>query len=599
MQSFLHQFRFSPATICATLAIAVVSLILSSPLQADTRVRPRALKLSPDGSLVATANRIAGTVTVATVDPLQQVAEIEVGSEPMDVLWINDTELAVTVHRDRTVQLLSLNEGQLQRKRSVSVSACPVGMVFAPEAQELIVAVQHPDSVLAIDLTSGEIVRRYETGDYPRYLCLAPDESWFCVTSELPGALTTFDRESGEVLSRQIAHQTAFNLGQPTLLEDQFVVVPLTINRDFPVTEGNIARGWVVNNRLARFRVPHGPALEQRQMSLDMKGHGSADLTTTALSPSTNKLLVTASGVHELIMLDRNSLEWPTSEPHDFASHQLSDSDQTMKRIPLSGRPVDVDFLNDTTVLVANEMDDRLQKVDLQNGEILDELLLADSSHESQIAQGERIFYDGRRSRDGWMSCHTCHFDGHTSGQVFDTFNDATYDTKKLTLSLHDVANTEPWTWHGWQPDLTDSMTKSLRDTMHGSIVPTDDDARALAAYLGTLTLLSATPDVSEADLAAGRELFYGKAGCISCHEEPNYESSGRFSVSRLESHSIYQVLNPPPLRGVSSRRRFLHHGYAHSIDQVLRLYHRPADTTGADLTETERRQLITFLSAL
>jgi len=599
MRTFSFQLRLDRTAIIVALLVALTGLFLNSPLQADTRVRPRAVALSPDGNQVATANRVAGTVTVASVEPFQRVAELEVGSEPMDVLWINESALAVSVHRDRTVQLLAYNEGHLQRERTISVSACPVGMVLAPEAQELIVAVQHPDAVLAIDLKSGKITRRYETGSYPRYLCLSPDENWFCVTSELPGALTTYNRKSGEVLSRQIAHQTAFNLGQPTLLEDQFVVVPITINRDFPVTEGNIARGWVVNNRLARFRVPHGPALEQRQMSLDMKGHGSADLTSTGLSLDGEQLLVTASGVHELIVLNRNTLEWPTSEPHDFASHQLSESDETMQRIPISGRPIDLVFLDDTTVLVASEIDDRLQKVDLPSGQILAELLLADSTHESQIAQGERIFFDGRRSRDGWMSCHTCHFDGHTSGQVFDTFNDATYDTKKLTLSLHDVANTEPWTWHGWQPDLTDSMTKSLRDTMHGSTVPTDDDARALAAYLGTLTLLSATPDVDEADLKAGRELFYGKAGCISCHEEPNYESSGRFSVSRLESHSIYQVLNPPPLRGVSSRRRFLHHGYAHSIDQVLRLYHRPADTTGADLTETERRQLITFLSAL
>lgn len=572
---------------------------LTSAVTAEDRVRPRALAISPDQSCVVSANRIAGTLSCISLPDFQRLSEVEVGSEPLDVLWLSDSTVAVTVHREQCVKLFELDGSHLKSLRTIPFAGHPVSMVYAKKADELLVSLQHPDSVHCINPGTGKVLRKYPCGNLPRFLALSPDEAWFCLTCELPGSLYCFDRNTSQLLSRQEVHQTAFNLGQPELISPHEVVVPLTINRDFPITEGNITRGWAVNNRLAKFKVPSGNEIEQSQFGLDVRGHGVADLTLVRSNPSGSRLAVLASGAQEIILLKTNSLIWPASGVDDFAPHYLTETSDLLTRIKIPGRPIDLEFLDDETVLVANEMQDSLCQVDLKTGSVIKELKLSHSDHESEIARGERIFYDGLRSKDGWMSCHTCHYDGHTSGQMFDTLNDVTYDTKKLTLSLHDVAKTEPWTWHGWQPDLTESMSKSLRETMHDPHPASLDDSRALASYLETLKPITATKLSSLVDREAGRKLFYGKAGCISCHQEPDFSSGLRYAVGRVESHSIYQVFNPPALRGVSSRRRYLHHGRAHSLKQVLTLYHRPEETSGAELTEDEIKQLVNFLSGL
>src|SRR5262249_58990475 len=101
--------------------------------------------------------------------------------------------------------------------------------------------------------------------------------------------------------------------------------------------------------------------------------------------------------------------------------------------------------------------------------------------------EGGRFFSAARRSHNQWFSCHTCHVDGHTCGLNFDTLNDHTYGTPKLTPSLYYVTKTGPWTWHGWQKDLRAGIVKSYTETMFGPR-PTDAETDAVCAFLDTLT---------------------------------------------------------------------------------------------------------------
>ncbi len=591
------------------LVLILISCSFGPCVAESKRIRPRAISVSPDKQWVATANRIAGTVMLVSLQEQRVISEIDLGREPLDIAWLDKNRIAVSLHRDRSVSILSLVQGKLQLIRQVGLPAYPYGMVFAQKARRLLVTLHHPDEIIAIDTETWQSVKHYKAGAYPRFLLLSPDEKWFVATSELPGSIYCFNLKNGKLLSRQILHGKAFNLGKPAFLSPGKIVLPTTINRDFPVTAGNISRGWVVNNRVVTFNVPHGNSLEQRKMNLDIRGHGVADLTVAATNDTQDKLVVLASGAHEAIILKPAGISWPTSDPDDFAPNHLSEKPGLLQRIKLGGRPIDLEFLSDDRAVIANELDDSLQIVDLNNANLLATIPLQSrysnrkvSRHEFLIAKGERIFFDGKRSRDGWLSCHTCHFDGHTSGHLFDTLNDATYETKKLTLSLHNVSETEPWTWHGWQPDLTEAIAKSLRDTMHRRQPATREDILALTAYIETLRPISPFKEFPESQPAIvhqGYKLFQNKAGCSNCHQPPNFTAGQRYGVSRVESASIYQELNPPGLLGLSTRRHYLHHGRAHSLKQLLKLYHRPEDTSGETLTEKELNALMAFLSVL
>src|SRR5205823_9856301 len=127
----------------------------------------------------------------------------------------------------------------------------------------------------------------------------------------------------------------------------------------------------------------------------------------------------------------------------------------------------------------------------------------------SPARRGEALFLDARRSHHQWMSCATCHIDGHTNGQNFDTLNDDSYGNPKITPTLRGVTRTGPWTWHGWQTDLGAAVTKSYTETMFGP-KPMADEVRAVVAFLETLDH-PPRPAPSRERVAAvhrGRDLF-------------------------------------------------------------------------------------------
>src|SRR5205085_1272137 len=117
---------------------------------------------------------------------------------------------------------------------------------------------------------------------------------------------------------------------------------------------------------------------------------------------------------------------------------------------------------------VANHLLDAVQVVDARAGKLVRTIPLGGPAELSPERQGEALFYDARRSHNQWFSCHTCHTDGHTSLQKFDTLNDDSYGNPKLTPSLRNVTRTGPWTWHGWQKDLGAAVKKSMTETMFG-----------------------------------------------------------------------------------------------------------------------------------
>ena len=193
-----------------------------------------------------------------------------------------------------------------------------------------------------------------------------------------------------------------------------------------------------------------------------------------------------------------------------------------------------------------------------------------------------------------------CHPDGHTSGQLFDSVNDETFDTLKLIPTLRGVTETGPWTWHGWQRSLDDAMRKSLQDTLHSEQPIADEDVDALLAFLATRRHPVRSLDPSKATIREqGKMLFHGKAGCIQCHRSPFWTSDRVIDVGLGYSQQFFEGLNPPSLRGLRDRRRYLHDGRARSLQDLLLRHHRPESLGHESLNGQERSSLIQFLNSL
>ncbi len=378
---------------------------------------------------------------------------------------------------------------------------------------------------------------------------------------------------------------------------------PWVVYRRNPITASNIRLGWVLATRIGRVRLD-GPA-RREAISLDPQGRAIADPHGLALTSDQQRLVVSASGTHELLVYRAADLPFQDYGGTDHIPPELAADEDRFTRIELGGRPMGLRIAdNDRTVFVANYLDNSVQVVDLRESRLIQTISLGGANPPSLARRGEAIFFDARRSLDQWYSCHTCHYDGGTNSVVMDTFNDGTSFTFKTVLPLYDVDRTAPWTWHGWQTDLHDAMKRSITSTMLGA-EPSESDAEALIAYLKTLTpppnpFRNHDGALTEA-IERGRKIFHSeRAGCASCHNGAYFTDGEVHDVGLDSPRQRHQGFNTPSLLGVYRKVLFLHDGRAKSLDDLLAVPHSPKKVSGTDdFSESELRDLIAYLKSL
>jgi cytochrome c peroxidase len=252
-----------------------------------------------------------------------------------------------------------------------------------------------------------------------------------------------------------------------------------------------------------------------------------------------------------------------------------------------------------------------VQIVDAESAKLLKSIPLGGPKTLSLVRRGEVLFHDADRSHNQWYSCNTCHNDGHTNGLDFDTLNDGRQDlstahlrSRKKVPSLRRVTRTRPWTWHGWQTSLDDSMVESFTKSMQGT-KPKAEDVKALLAYLDTLDYPKNPFRTADGGLTPaaqrGQDVFRSaKAACNTCHGGTELTDGKIHEVGLEERDDAYRGYNPPSLRGVYDKDPYLHDGRSKTLRDALTGPHSAENVTGlGDLSSQELDDLIAYLKSL
>ena len=272
------------------------------------------------------------------------------------------------------------------------------------------------------------------------------------------------------------------------------------------------------------------------------------------------KLLVALAGVHRVGIAGESELAFEDVEVGQRPTAVMCD--------PATNR-----------VYVANTFSDSISVVDANKREVTGEVRLGPMPQLSARDEGERLFFDARLSLDGWMSCHSCHTDGHTSGLVSDTLSDGSFGSPKKILSLLGVGDTAPLSWNGQVDTLHQQIELSLKNTMHHKRISAGHrafgDIPSLVAAVPASSLTSTAFRSLESDglegdgrVARGAALFE-RLECAACHTPPNYTSPNAYDVGLVDEQG-HREYNPPSLRGVSQRQSFFHDGRANSLAEVF-----------------------------
>lgn len=347
---------------------------------------------------------------------------------------------------------------------------------------------------------------------------------------------------------------------------------------------------------------------------LGTPGNGAGDPSAMALS-SSGRIAVALAGINRVAI----------GNEEDYYFRQLN----------VGFRPVDVAFsADDSQLFVLNQFSDSLSVVDLYPNQSTPDPLSpnqeakgSESDHSetgsansgtstyqaqypvqhialgplrepTRAERGEQLFFNARLSHDNWMSCHSCHSQGHTNGQLNDNFSDKTFGTPKRVLSLMGQAETRPYSWGGSIESVEDQVAHSVTSTMAGD--PLDQESvDAIAAYIRTLPSppsLFAARGETPGDLVGRGESIFREQGCASCHAGEQFTSPDTYDVGIYDEHKM-RLFNPPSLIGVSQRSTaLLHDGRARSIRDVFSMEKHQLESP---LSDEDLDALVAYLQSL
>ncbi|WP_165065428.1 beta-propeller fold lactonase family protein [Paludisphaera rhizosphaerae] len=599
-----------------TLAVAALATATFTAAGDDAAPAPHrspiALSLSTDGQRLLTANQTAGTVSLVDTAARKVLDEIEVGDKPAGVAFAPGGHRAIVANwYGYDVAVLEVKDDKLRVAGRIEVGPEPRGVAVHPDGKTAFVAVGVADEVARVDLDDLKVTGRLAVGREPRGLALSPDGKTLVVGDARSREVSVVDVDAFKV-AKTVGIEGE-NLRQVVVAADgRYAYLVNMKNRQFATTRNNIDQGWVLGQRLTRIDLKKSEPYAT--ITLDPRGKAAADVHGVAVSPDGRFVVASLGGTHELMIL-RNApdvLPWRVNGSRDLIQPELlNDQKGRFRRVPLGGRPTELAFAPDSkTVYVANYLGDSVQIVDAETGSLLGEVPLGSPSTLSLARKGEILFHDATRSFNQWYSCNTCHSDGHTNGLHFDTLNDGRQDlsnaherSRKKVPTLRRVAQTSPWTWHGWQTSLEDATIESFTKSMQG-IKPTDEETRAMVAFLESLEFPRNPYKNADGTLSPeaerGKAVFTSaKASCNTCHKGPEF-TDGKIHVVGLEERDdVYEGYNPPSLRGVYDKYPYLHDARSATLRDALSGPHSTEFVGTGELSEQELTDLVAYLKSL
>lgn len=223
------------------------------------------------------------------------------------------------------------------------------------------------------------------------------------------------------------------------------------------------------------------------------------------------------------------------------------------------------------------------------------------------IQKGRTLFNDTRLSGSGLYSCASCHpVNGHTDNKTYvgvEVVADG--DPKgRSTPTLWGAGERHAlWSWAGTVPTIEANIRGIIVNRMKGK-EPSAETLDALAAYTRSLPYGPAPfldkdglpRGIAQASVKRGYALFFGKAGCKTCHIPPSYDSK---DVEDVGSGGTFKV---PSLRSVAKTAPYFHDGRFKTLDEAVSFMsdaYVKKTANAEQLTDAEKRDIVEFLKAL
>ncbi|MEQ8788277.1 MAG: cytochrome c peroxidase [Pirellulaceae bacterium] len=550
---------------------------------------PQAMVLSRDGKTLYVANRRTGSLSIVDAAARKLVGEFPLGRMLTDLAALPDGRLLAVDEQAHQLLTIETAAGNVRVIQRTDVARHPVGVAVSHDGRHGYVTSLWSRRLTILKLAdkADQPHRTLHVVDLPfAPRCVLPmaDREKLIVADSFGGRLGVVDPRAGELLLvRDFPGHNIRGLGVSTN-RNMLLVSHQMLNELAHTVRNDVHWGLLMSNDLRWLQLDNvlsdkANLYERGHMHpLGEAGSATSDPAGLAVAPS-GMVVVTLAGVGEIAIGIEN----------DFS----------LQRIRVGRRPTAVVISPDSRwAYVANTFDDTISIVDLKERENVGTISLGPLRELTEVERGELLFYDARLSHDSWMSCNSCHTDGHTNGLLSDNLSDKSFGAPKRVLSLLGRAGTEPFAWNGSSADYGEQIRKSISLTMQGDETPADRNVEALAAFLATLEPPPSIDDArgtrDEKAVRRGQAVFKAQ-NCNRCHQAPNYTSPELYDVGLTDKEGNKEF-NPPTLRGVGQRGPYFHDASAASLRDVFEIHGHQLQS---DLSDRQLSDLLAFLRSL
>lgn len=533
------------------------------------------------GSRVYVINPDSNSVSMVDTQSARVLREVQVGQNPGTLAVGAGGRLLYVTSQDSGT-LTVLDTQRLSLRATLRVDAEPYGVVASPAGNIAYVASSAAGVIDVIRLfgvkmpNGGVIVARIPVRPKPKGLAISPDGARLYVTHFLTGEVSIIDTGSRRVLK--------------------------VIQTD---ADANMSQKIAIHPVNGRAYVPHIRSIVTNPFLL----------FDTAISPVVS-VIDMAKSEHVLPERIQLSLGLTSANlPFDVAfspdgttlySANLGSEDVTVVNIRTGQRAGLIDVghgprgiavsPDGARAYVTNSLSDDVSVLDLRSMTEVNRIPVTRSLLPNEIRKGKVLFFSSRStalSRDRWMSCASCHFEGEHDGRTWQFTAGP-----RNTTSLRGAGETRPVHWSADRDEVQD-FEFTFRTLQAGSGLirgrepnaelgapnaGLSEDLDAMAAFVESLGMkrnpYSAGDSAVQGSIERGRRVFLrSDTGCSGCHRLPNYTDSTT-AVSPFMVHNVGTADQPgerlgpamdtPSLRGVWDTAPYLHDGSAPTLFDVL-----------------------------
>ena len=590
----MKQTMFLLLTVIASLPVSAAESLLTTAAHR----RPVALEIHVPSNQLFVLNQRAATVSVLDMEQQIVTGEIAVGGVPSDMERIAATDLiAIANEANHVISLYTVSKNTLLHVHDIPSCRYPIQLEYDARTSLLYVAGlwSRQLAVLQINKTDpqqSKLIQLVDLSFAPRKMVIDRAGDRMIIGDAYGGTLGIADISDAVHGRLSIIGQRTFPGHNVRGLElsasgDMLIIAHQMLNELAHTVRNDVHWGLLMSNDLRWLRLENVFTGGEEMYTgahmhpLGEAGSATGDPTGMAITKD-GTVVVILGGVGEIAY----------GQEDDFS----------LQRIKVGLRPMDIVVTADK-IYVANMLSDSISIVSLKDQQST-QIPLGPQAKWTDVDRGERLFFNAKLSHDGWMSCHSCHTDGHTNGLLNDNFSDTSFGAPKRVLTLLGKANTAPFAWNGKAADLQTQIKNSLSLTMQMDEPPSDDQLQELAAFLKTLppppSIDEARQQVDKKAIARGQKVF-NQADCRQCHAPPAFTVTGLFDVGLSDSEGN-QEFNPPSLLGVGQRVHFFHNNTAKTLSDVFLKHKHPVGPQAQDaelLTPQQVADLVQFLRSL